>query len=329
MKKIALYLISAFICNNVHCQIIEGTVLDSETKSPISFATIYFSGTFAGTYSDNNGNFTLDISGNTSKPLTISAVGYYSTSPSEFSPGEHVTIYLIPKVYELKGIVVNARSMARQRKANMIFFKDTFLGTTTNARHCKIMNEDDIRFIYDKDSSILKAISLNPIIIENMALGYKVTYYLDEFELNTHTGTMSFSGNIIFDEDLSIDEGQKKIFERRRKSTYLGSRMHFFRSLWSNDLNTNKFIIQNSAGENLDYKNIVVREDSLIKFLIYYEKLYIWYYTSQPVTIITFLKVAALFDKSGYFDPKAILWEGPMARQRVADWLPYEYSILK
>jgi hypothetical protein len=32
-------------------------------------------------------------------------------------------------------------------------------------------------------------------------------------------------------------------------------------------------------------------------------------------------------DQNGYFDPLGISWEGEMARQRIADWLPYEYSI--
>lgn len=329
MKKNFIFFILAFSCLNTYNQVINGTIYDNLTKDPVSFASIYFNGTFTGTYSDKNGYFELDITGNTSLPLTVSAVGYYSVTLTKFSNDSPLRIYLTPKVYELEEVVVNARSLARKRKVNMILFKDTFLGTTTNAMRCKIMNEDDIRFIYDNDSSILKAFTLKPIIIENMALGYKVTYYLDEFELHTHTGTMFFTGNIIFDEDLSLDEGQKKIFERRRKSTYLGSRMHFFRSLWSDDLNTNGFIIQNSAGANLDYKSIVVQEDSLIKFLVYFEKLYVRYYTTQPATTITFLEAAVLFDKSGYFDPKAISWEGPMARQRVADWLPYEYSLIK
>jgi hypothetical protein len=33
------------------------------------------------------------------------------------------------------------------------------------------------------------------------------------------------------------------------------------------------------------------------------------------------------FDKRGYFDPFAISREGEMAKQRISDWLPYEYSI--
>ena len=35
------------------------------------------------------------------------------------------------------------------------------------------------------------------------------------------------------------------------------------------------------------------------------------------------------FDKQGYFDPLGISWTGEMARQRIADLLPYDYSMKK
>jgi hypothetical protein len=31
------------------------------------------------------------------------------------------------------------------------------------------------------------------------------------------------------------------------------------------------------------------------------------------------------FDPSGYFDASAIVWDGEMARSRIADTLPFDY----
>jgi hypothetical protein len=42
-------------------QVIKGTVFDKKTNEKIGFATLYFNGTFVGTYSDENGHFELDI----------------------------------------------------------------------------------------------------------------------------------------------------------------------------------------------------------------------------------------------------------------------------
>jgi hypothetical protein len=68
-------------------------------------------------------------------------------------------------------------------------------------------------------------------------------------------------------------------------------------------------------------------EDSLTKYLQYPENLGICYHTSLPSTYITFLESEVFFEKNGYFDPYGISWQGEMARRRIADWLPYEYSI--
>jgi hypothetical protein len=33
------------------------------------------------------------------------------------------------------------------------------------------------------------------------------------------------------------------------------------------------------------------------------------------------------FDKDGYFDQSAIMWEGEMVKKRTADQLPYNYVV--
>jgi len=317
-----------FLFINLHIvaynQVIKGTILDQQTHDKISFAYIYFNGTFVGTNSDKNGNFELDISKYVSMPLTISALGYYSVTMNIVSSGKPVIINMKPKVFELNEVVVSAKAHNRERKENLRLFRNTFLGETRNAQECEITNENDIILISDNDT--LKAFSSNPILIDNKALGYKVTYFLDEFVLCKKSDSFFFSGNIIFTEDLTTEETQKKIFEIRRKLAYLGSRMHFFRSLWENDLDSVKFIVKNPADENLSYNNLVIQEDSLIKYLQYPEELGICYHTSLPSTYIIFLEEEVYFDKNGYFDPTGISWQGEMARRRIADWLPYEYS---
>lgn len=36
-------------------------------------------------------------------------------------------------------------------------------------------------------------------------------------------------------------------------------------------------------------------------------------------------KKKVLFEESGYFDPSGILWKGVMGKDRIGEWLPYEY----
>ncbi len=312
-------------------QSIKGTVFDIRTDSAICFASIYISGTFAGTLSDRNGNFELDISKIGSMPISVSSIGYYSVTLTAFSTDKPLLVYLTPKVYEMKEIVISSESLARRKESNLNIFKNVFLGTTANARNCDILNENDISFNYDTDRDTLKAFASKPILIYNKMLGYKISYYLDRFEYYKKERSVAFEGSMIFTEDLAIDEKNKQSYEKKRKEAYLGSRMHFFRALWTDSLESAGFRVENSSGRDLSYKDIVEDSppDSLydqIKFLKYPEKLAL-FFNSRSSNII-FLKEKVYFDKDGYYDQVgiSISWEGHMMSRRVGDMLPYSYQ---
>jgi hypothetical protein len=331
MKKFVLILLLTNFYIVAYNQVIKGTVLENKTRNPI-LATVYFNGTFAGTQSDLNGNFELDISKNASRPLTISSIGYYSVNLTSFSTNKPLIIYLTPKVYEVKEVVISSKSLVIKRRANLNLFKNVFLGTTANARNCKIINENDITFNYDSDRDTLKAFASKPILLVNRALGYKMTYYLDRFEYSKRDRSMLFTGTLIFNEDLANEETNTRLYERRRKNAYLGSRMHFFRALWANKLTSTGFIVKNSIGNSLFYNDIVEEsnpdsQNNCIKFLKSREKLSILYYTK--LSYIVFNKGKVDFDKDGFFDKTglSISWEGEMMDQRVGDMLPYTYIV--
>jgi hypothetical protein len=76
----------------------------------------------------------------------------------------------------------------------------------------------------------------------------------------------------------------------------------------------------------LKYNKIVVQKNDRTKYLKYSGSLGIAYYSKVPASFIIFLREEVYFDNNGYFDPSGISWEGEMARQRIADCLPYEYE---
>lgn len=326
MKKLLVLFLFINFYISAYSQTVRGTILDKNTKGAIDFATIYISGTYLGTYSDKDGNFELDISKYASLPLTISALGYYSVTLTKSANSDKNIIYMIPKVFELKEVVIKDKSLKNKRKNNLKLFKNAFFGLTPNASQCEIINENDITFNYNSDKDTLRAFASKPILIENKALGYRITYFLDKFELYKSNQSFFFIGNIIFNEDLTNDKIQKQLSVNRRKA-YLGSRMHFFRSLWSNSLDANGFAMKNSVNLDLYFNNIAIQEDSLLKCIYYSNKLGICYNSTTPNSYIIFHGKKVCFDKNGYFDPLVIEWSGQMAKQRIADWLPYEYSI--
>jgi len=310
---------------SAYSQTIKGTIFDKETNTIIDYATIYFNGTFVGTSSDQNGNFELNISiENRSKPLTISCIGYHSLTLTDFSKTDPLIIHLQPQLYELEDVSIRTKSLKRKRRRYLKLLNDEFIGTTANAFGCKILNESAITFNYHSDDDTVKAYALAPILIENKALGYKITYYLEKFEYYKVTQATFFCGNIIFNEDLSDDETQPQFYKSRRKSAYLGSRMHFFRVLWSGQLKSSGFIIKSPSNKKLKLDTIVFQDEKLNKFLSNTSNFSIKYDTH--ISIIEFAKEPVYFDESGFFN-QGIKWHGEMALQRIADWLPYEYSI--
>jgi hypothetical protein len=306
-------------------QVIKGTIFDQKTKEPIYSASVYFNGTFGGTLSDQKGTFELNISKYSGMQLTISALGYYSATITSFEPGKPLYVYLNPKLFELEEVVVKSKSHTRERRENLTVFRSEFLGTTSNALNCNILNEEDIRFIYNRDNDTIKAYALKPILIENKALGYKITYYLDKFEYYKQSSVFVFKGNAIFSEDTVAGENKKLFFERKRTEAFKGSRLQFFRALWNDDLNQAGFTVKNSANETLGSKKIVVQSDNRTKYLKYPGGLAIAFYSKTPTSFIIFLKDKVYFDANGYYDPSGISWEGDMAKKRIADLLPFDY----
>jgi hypothetical protein len=332
MRKITLIFVLISFCTIAHNQIIKGTIQDQSTKNPINFATVYFSGTFVGTHSDQNGNFEIDISKNKSMPLIISALGYYSNTVSYLSSDKYYRIYLKPKIFELDDIVISTKGnakMRRERKENIKIFREVFIGKTSNAQKCDIINENDLMFKYSSFSDTIIAFSIKPLLIENKALGYKISYYLDKFEYSEQTDYFYFYGNIMFLDDSTTRERRTQRFEGRREIAFLGSRMHFFRTLWIDDLNSSGYSVYDNNNNKLCYDDLVIQTDSLSKYLKNMGTLEISYSKKIPKTHIIFTQDSVYFNKNGSFDGNGVRWDGEMANQRIADQLPYEYSIKK
>jgi hypothetical protein len=320
MKKLLICILFISSSLLVSGQIIKGTIINKQTKEKVIFATVYFSGTFTGSHSDQDGNFSINITKYSGRPLTVSALGYYTETVTNFQVGKPLIIYLRPKVFELKEVVINAKAQEK----NLRMFRDNFLGTSDNASKCEIVNEKDIILTYENDT--LRAYASKPIQIINRGLGYKETYYLDAFWYHTKKNSFFISGDMVFNEDLGSEKSKKEFYRINREQTYNGSRMHLFRALWENDLSYQGYSLKNIGEGDPQYNNVVVSPDSIKKYLKFKGMLGIKDNLRMTTSWITFLKEFVYFDQRGYFEPFAISWDGAMAKQRVGDLLPYEYN---
>jgi hypothetical protein len=325
MKKLLLLLVFALSLHLASAQVIRGRVLDQETKVPVDFASVFFNGTFHGTTTDENGVFELDVTPYADRTLQISAVGYKTFSLNSLTADKLNEVFLEKALYEIAEVSIESESLAKERERCMRIFKNEFLGRSTNAQNCRIMNEEALTFNYHSNKDTLRATARQPLVIVNNSLGYQITYFLDKFEYIRDFKTTAFYGNIIFNLDLAGSGDNRKKIEKIRKKTYAGSCKHFFTALWLDRLNAEGFYLQKVEGYYpLEYTEFVQEDYQGKKYFAYHEDLEIAY--DRFLTTVSFRDYRVFFGKDGFFEPEAILWYGYMAMARIGDWLPYEYS---
>jgi hypothetical protein len=325
-----------------YSQVIKGKVID-EAKQPIPYANIYFDGTSIATISDEKGKFELRIIAKTNATLLISYIGYQTVSISDYDYSKELIVILKESVNELKEVVIKKDPFTRKQKLKL--FRTEFLGNTKAGRKAKILNEDDLDFEYDEVAKVFRASSDKPLLIENPVLGYEVTYEISDFIVTFNTLSIDakdvnkvlITGVSRFKE---IDASEKVI--KQREKSFLGSTLHFFRSLVANKMLENKFNllkdkkvtsvtdnfrISDSAG----IKRVIVKRGTSFKLKDQPDKFISGYnilYNSTDNSYVKFLTPIFYVDEFGInTNFNQINFAGEMAINRIADLLPTNYGI--
>lgn len=330
MLRIFLPGIFIIISLSGYSQQIVGIVLDENTSQPLVNVSVFFNGTTVGTKTNSNGKFQISIPGNQKLPLAVSAIGYNSVMLNEYPIGNMIKILLIPRIYELDEVIITSKMTWKEKSARnqyLDIFRKQFLGETVNAYTCKILNESALVFSYNDKGNLLTAYSTRPLDISNKALGYKIIFYLDDFKYSTEPYSMTYTGYYIFREDSSLSEKARVRAEKRRRLAFLGSRMHFMRALWDNNLDSAGFTVKDSGNNIIPYDFLVYAKNPSEKFLLKKVNYSVSFISKVPRSTIELTSDTVYFNKLGYFDPFGIKWTGEMGKQRVADLLPYDYKL--
>ncbi len=229
---------------------IKGKVIDATTKEPLPFVNVFLANTTTGTSSLADGTFHIEGISIGKYDLIASYVGYKPFSLavdfSEIKNGStekiQLTIELEQEAKELRPIVVREDTVNWAR--NFEDFKKHFLGETHNSKKCRILNPKDIHLYFDPKDGVLVAHAKKPIEIENLALGYKIYYYLYQFEVNFKTDLVYIFGVPRFEELVPSKDRQAKIWQRERKKAYYGSVTHFTRALRDSSLKESGFVVK-------------------------------------------------------------------------------------
>jgi hypothetical protein len=223
---------------------IKGKVVNNSNGEPLAGSSVFISNSSKGTVSDKQGYFELNDIPVGKHDLVVSSIGY-ETNVFSFSTEQlplQLKIEMEVKVRELGNVTVEPFIEEGWNRWGKLF-TDNFVGSTPNAIQCKIKNQKAIRFRFYKKSNRVIAWSDEPVILENKALGYKISYQLEDFEVDFITGVTAFAGYPFFEE---INKSRKK-WERNRDKSYYGSMMHFMRSIYHDSLASDGFEVRRMA----------------------------------------------------------------------------------
>jgi hypothetical protein len=222
-----------------------GSVRDSATGKPLGGVSVFLNSTSKGAVTHDDGSFTLSGIPAGRYELIISAIGYatYLTEISTRHLPPSLKITLHTQASELAAVTVEPYLKDGWRKYGK-FFLDNFIGTTENASSCSIRNKDVLRFRYYPKSRKLSVTAAEPLIIVNKALGYNLEYRLEGFTCDYSTNIISFFGYPLFHEMIADDSDRRQRWDKNRQLAYLGSMMHFIRSLYNGHLHEDGFIIE-------------------------------------------------------------------------------------
>ena len=356
MKCLFLFLLLTQLCiaqkSSIH-----GSVKDSTSGEPIIFAHIYIANTTKGTTSDINGQFILENIPAGKFTLVCSMVGYESYIKSiNLLPDRQLEL-----VFELKTStnILNGIELVdkedKKWKKEFMEFKRELLGNMPNAEYCEIINPWVVDFEEYRREKIINARVNQPLIVQNNALGYKISFLVIRFE--KANDRLFYIGYPNFKNMNVSDSSQVVEFIENRKDTYEGSLKHFFYTLIHNRLEEEGFRVFQIADGYEDIMNESLKE-TLYKN--YFKPLEVAEVVSGPspwgiYTINTNRMLEIIYTKkrwkdSHYFDaryqvsriqltdklevsqngyvfnPYSYVVFGYLSEERVANMLPFEYS---
>ena len=214
-----------------------GSVVEKGNVS-IPGASVFLEGTTIGTQSDANGHYVLKNIPPGRHRLVASMVGYLPKLVSLEFPAKISELNFNLEednktLDEVRVVGSQDKTWEKQFRA----FEKGFLGESYNRKEVYITNREVVDFT-EKEGAFLAEAS-QPLEIVNKTLGYKITYFMYNFE-KTNSLT-SFKGLASFQFLVPEDARQERRWKRNRMEAYEGSIKHFLKSLVDNRLEEEGF----------------------------------------------------------------------------------------
>jgi hypothetical protein len=331
---------------------IQGEVVNATDNKPVPDASISINNTTIGTKGAADGSFTLSNLSPGQYELIISVVGYeyYRKAIMMNENIQLGNIILMPKTMLMNEVVIGGSDPTRARKIRL--FKEQFLGWSSFANQCAILNPGVLVLALSNRSDVLTGHSNDFLEIDNNALGYKLKYFVSNFVLNRLTRNVGYEGDVLFEEKPGTPQ-QKTKWEKNRRKAYFGSPAHFLRQILADrvdvDYMVRSFCIKKIDNGKLIYDTLapvsyISKTDRRGVFALNYPTgIDVFYYPAGvahkihyfngveagnrgQVANIQFIDQYLYFDSRGtILNPTGAAFNYEWSQSRVAELLPTDY----
>ena len=243
LKNTLLLLFTLFTCTAFAQLKVEGIVLSSIDKKPVSNASVYINNTSTGTSTDESGNFSLTVHSLTAE-LVVSHLSFekQTLKIDGGQSGGKLTILLRPKTDMMEHVTVGVKNKETWKKWGKLFTA-CFTGELEFSKQCTILNPEAILFSYNKKKQVLIARAKKTLLVENRALGYIVHFDMDSFSYSFPDSRILRSGSSFFEPIAAKDSAELAMYASNRIYAYKGSKMHFMRSIFNRELTRQGFTV--------------------------------------------------------------------------------------
>lgn len=118
---ITIILLVSVVCiksHNIYAQSIIGQIIDQNSNDPLAYVHIGIRDKGIGCISDENGNFSLDVStASTSDSITISMIGYVEqTIPIKNNMSKKLLLHMKQRIHNTQEVLINSSRIVRKNR---------------------------------------------------------------------------------------------------------------------------------------------------------------------------------------------------------------------
>ncbi|NND70674.1 MAG: carboxypeptidase-like regulatory domain-containing protein [Rhodothermales bacterium] len=208
---------------------LKGKITDAETGDGLPGVHVFIASSTRGTTTDVEGFYELADLPVGVLHLYVSSLGYEPQTRDILfrTPGERtIDLQLEPATIGLGEVIVEAKGDKKWKK-RLERFTAQFIGETPYADSTVIVNPEVLDFSSDRGT--LVATAADQLIIENRALGYRVQYFLKDFEAQINR--TKYDGEPLFEEMVPTDDLERESWHANRRKAFVGSFHHFMLAL--------------------------------------------------------------------------------------------------